>query len=430
MNSNPAPPTPEIDPAPPRPSDPPYRPPWGINPRWFISTAVRQATHMRKHVWRMLCAQRDLLASEALEAMQKTLAEIDAACAGPLDQNRLEKQMTELEEVANRWLRPYPHAGMRENVEILLVAIAIAMAIRTFVAQPFKIPTGSMQPTLYGVTSTPDYGRYGETGETDFEIPNAWRRFFLYWFTGVSYHHVVAEEAGAMQTTADDPARLLLFQPWQSFVVGGKEYTVRFPPDRMLQRAGLVDGIGHPSPRVFKTGEDIIKMKSYSGDHLFVDRLTYNFRRPRRGEIIVFETKDIPGMSESSRGQFYIKRLVALGGERVRIGDDRHVYINGEALTARTPHFENVYSFDPREPAHESRYSGHLNGTPYFPDEKAELTVPAGNYMAMGDNTVNSSDSRSWGPFPMENVIGRSFLVYWPVGSQEGRKSSFGWGNR
>ena len=65
--------------------------------------------------------------------------------------------MEELEFAANKWLKLYPNAMWRENVEVLLVAIAVAMAIRTFFLQPFKIPTGSMQPTLYGVTSMPDF---------------------------------------------------------------------------------------------------------------------------------------------------------------------------------------------------------------------------------------------------------------------------------
>ena len=64
------------------------------------------------------------------------------------------KEMGELEYAANKWLKPYPNAGIRENVEVLLVALAVAMGIRTFFLQPFKIPTGSMQPTLFGVTSS------------------------------------------------------------------------------------------------------------------------------------------------------------------------------------------------------------------------------------------------------------------------------------
>jgi signal peptidase I len=50
--------------------------------------------------------------------------------------------------------------------------------------------------------------------------------------------------------------------------------------------------------------------------------------------------------------------------------------------------------------------------------------------MVMGDNTINSSDSRTWGDFPRENVIGKSFFVFWPFGSQNGRDSRFGWGTR
>jgi len=402
-----------------------------FNLNWFISRRVRVATHMRKHVWRMLCAQRDLLAPQAVDAVSTALEEFEEACRGPIDPKRIDDQMARLEVVANQWLRPYPDAGMRENVEVLLVAIAIAMAIRTFIAQPFKIPTGSMQPTLYGVTSTPDYTHYGETGAADFEVPNALQRFFLFWFAGIGYDHVVAKEDGVMQPAVDEPSKFLLFQLRQSFMVGQQTYTVWFPPDRLLQRAGL---IGQSAPREFKKGEDIIKMRSFSGDHLFVDRITYNFRRPKRGEIVVFETKDIAGMSESTRGQFYIKRLIGLPGERLRIGNDRHVSVNGERLTAQTPHFEKVYSFDPAQPPRESRYSGHVNGTVmpthHFQDENTEFTVPPGHYMVMGDNTVNSSDSRSWGPFPCENVIGRSLFVYWPFGAQDGRKSRFGWGNR
>ena len=91
----------------------------------------------------------------------------------------------------------------------------------------------------------------------------------------------------------------------------------------------------------------------------FVDRFSYNFRRPKRGEIIVFETKGINGLSQD---QFYIKRLVGLPEEEVRIGNDRHLVINGERLDADSPHFANVYGFDPSSPPRDSQFSGHVNG--------------------------------------------------------------------
>ena len=203
-----------------------------------------------------------------------------------------------------------------------------------------------------------------------------------------------------------------------------------------MQRDGLISPHGNFDQRKFTKGQEIVKMKSISGDHLFVDRITYNFRRPSRGEIIVFETKNIPDMASDQLGQFYIKRLVALGSERVRIGDDRHLVINGRRLDSSTPHFENVYSFDSEKVPADSSYSGHVNGrfigeyARYFSDANSEFTVPTDHYMVMGDNTLNSADSRRWGPFPRENVIGKAFFVYWPIGAQEFRASRFGLGNR
>ena len=83
--------------------------------------------------------------------------------------------MQSLETAANKWLKPYPNAAWRENIEVLLVAIAVAMAIRTFFIQPFKIPTGSMQPTLFGITQENLIGR------DDVVIPNPLAGFFTFW---------------------------------------------------------------------------------------------------------------------------------------------------------------------------------------------------------------------------------------------------------
>ena len=94
----------------------------------------------------------------------------------------------------------------------------------------------------------------------------------------------------------------------------------------LKQRAGLTDG------QMIKKGEEFIKLKVVSGDHLFVNRFIYNFQPPRRGDIIVFYSDHIPGLIEETH---YIKRLIARGGERVRIGNDRHVYINGDRLDAK-----------------------------------------------------------------------------------------------
>jgi len=405
-----------------------------MNPRWFTSKTVRQATAMRKHVQKLLNHQRDLLSPKAVEALDVALADAQKAIeANGVDREAIEKQMQNLETVANKWLKPYPHAGWRENVEVLLAALAVAMGIRTFFLQPFKIPTGSMQPTLFGVTSVPDYTRTMEEpakgAVTNLVVPRGWQRV-REWFEGASYLDIRAKVDGELQQVSQ-PVKFLIFNIYQSLTIGGRTHHILFPPDygssTLQARAGLRLGT------LYRQGEEVVRMRVNSGDHLFVDRVTYNFRSPKRGEIIVFETKGIPGLPGD---QFYIKRLVALGNENVQIGDDRHLIINGNRLDASTPHFQNVYSFDPREPPRESQYSGHVNEkvrrqyfpqlpgllAPLFPDQAAVVSVQPEHYMVMGDNTMNSLDSRTWGDFPATSVIGGSFFIYWPLTER------FGWG--
>jgi len=176
----------------------------------------------------------------------------------------------------------------------------------------------------------------------------------------------------------------------------------------------------------FNAGEDVIFMRVRSGDHLFVDRLAYNFRRPTRGEIIVFQTQGVHtderfAQQDVPQDQFYIKRLVGLGTEKLKIGEDQHLNVNGRRLDSATPHFENLYDFKPGD-YKVNHYFGHVP-LGYFANGQ-EFAVPPKHYVVMGDNTRNSLDSRYWGSFPEENVIGRYWFVYWPITER------FGWAPR
>lgn len=375
----------------------------------LFSRTARHASEMRKHALKLLHSQRDILAPNAIEAMETAIAELEATIKSRADKSALLAKMEALEQAAAKWLKPYPNPSIRENVEVILVAIAVAMGIRTFFLQPFKIPTGSMQPTLYGITHEDLRGKPGV------EIPGAVSRFVDSWFRGTSYYHLVAEEDGEL-LNVEQATTVLPFVKKQNILVGGRTYTIWFPPDNLPGRAGF-----HPG-QVFKRGEDIIKLRVKSGDHLFVDRMSYNFRRPTRGDIIVFETRGIqhPNMPQD---QFYIKRLIGMSEERLRIGDDNHLIVNGERLDNRTPKFERLYTFERSAPK-PNHYFGHVNNTSYpglaplFPTANAEVTIGRNRYMAMGDNTLNSFDSRGWGDLPRENVIGKSFFVYWPFSSR------------
>ena len=246
--------------------------------RWFMSSTVRDAVAMRKHVHRLMCAQRDLLPAAAITGV--TVA-IDAL-NGVLPEKHTGKiriKMEELEFAANKWLKPYPHAALgAENVEVLLVALAVAMAIRTFFIQPFKIPTGSMQPTLFGVTAE------NLADNPGFKIPTGWDRV-KEWFAGVSYVHVVAKADGEIERISP-MSRFLIFNVKQSLWIGGVEHVIWFPPDYgeppyagadpFAYRARLERG------RVYHKGQDVANLRVAAGDHLFVDRLSYNFRKPGR----------------------------------------------------------------------------------------------------------------------------------------------------
>src|SRR5262249_19676151 len=147
---------------------------------WFLSKTVRHASAMRKHVQKILNHQRDILSPQAITAVEGSLAELQRAIVETPQKDALEQQMEKLEQAVNdskKGLKPYPNAAWRENFEVLLVALTVAMGIRTFFLQPFKIPTGSMQPTLFGVNSVSGATHSDEFHrQADFEIPSGLAR--------------------------------------------------------------------------------------------------------------------------------------------------------------------------------------------------------------------------------------------------------------
>lgn len=388
-----------------------------MNWRWLVSRTYRQAAELRKHVWYILNSQRDELAEKASREVAEALATFDTRYRRTLNRATLRAAMADLEKTATMWLKPYPYPGVRENLKEFLVSGVLILGIFSFFLQPMKIPSGSAQPTLYGNVIT-DLTEPGQAAE----VPPRWRRF-VDWFRGIDYHRWVARDTGVL--LVEPPATTFGFIKTQRLTIGRDSYTFFWPPERLLEQLRI-----HPG-QSYQAGQEVFRIKISSGDRLFVDRMTYNFRRPRRGEIIVFHTVDLERKLVTYRGQdilvdntHYIKRLVALGGERVRIGDDRHVYINGHRLDTNTPGFRKVYSFS--GPPRDSVYSGHVNNklalqyagrgfAPLFPDGETEFQVRPNHYLAFGDNTMNSWDGRGWGDFPREHVVGRACFVFWPL---------------
>ncbi len=187
---------------------------------WLTSKKVREASGMRKHVDKLLQHQRDILPPKAIEDLEGAMKGItEATDAGG---EALDKAMDTLEETARKWVKPYPNAVWRENIEVLLVALAVAMAIRTFFLQPFKIPTASMQPTLFGITAN-------NMIDTGYQKPTGWARV-KDWFAGGSYVSFKADEDGTFDGISK-PLRFLILNIKQTVWFAGKPHNLWFPPD-------------------------------------------------------------------------------------------------------------------------------------------------------------------------------------------------------
>ncbi len=129
--------------------------------------------------------------------------------------------------------------------------------------------------------------------------------------------------------------------------------------------------------------------------YVLVDKLTPRFDTYKRGDIVVFT----PPAEWESEGTPFIKRVIGEPGDTVEIKDDGLVYIDGHAL-------DEPYLFaEPGEPPQPTT----------APLDASKWTVPAGELFLMGDHRQNSADSRTFGPVPINQIIGRAWLRYWPL---------------
>jgi len=136
-------------------------------------------------------------------------------------------------------------------------------------------------------------------------------------------------------------------------------------------------------------------------DQVFVNRLSYLFTPPRRGDIVVFATSSISGITrppESYREVYYLKRVAGLPGERIEIKDGA-VWANGRKLGAA----------DGLPPVYYVNLPGAL-----LLNEGGGYTLGPKEYFVLGDNSEHSSDSRFWGPVPAAAIYGQVARIYYP----------------
>lgn len=118
----------------------------------------------------------------------------------------------------------------------------------------------------------------------------------------------------------------------------------------------------------------------HTGEFILVDKISYRFGKPQRGDIIVFYSPRDPS-------QEYIKRVIGLPGDKVEMNEGQ-LFVNDQLI-----------------------YEPYIKASPAYP---GSWSVPEDSLFVLGDNRNNSSDSHTWGVVPLTNVIGRALIIYWP----------------
>ncbi|OPZ07738.1 MAG: Signal peptidase I V [candidate division BRC1 bacterium ADurb.BinA292] len=254
-------------------------------------------------------------------------------------------------------------AILREWGDALVVAFVLAMFIRVFMLELFKIPTGSMTPTLIGGSvAMLDYNR---DGLNDLVVIREIQRPLLFLHDG---RRLVAQ--GEVHVSPAD------LRQWEA------EGYIRQQHDRIL-----------------------------------VNKLAYWFRNPRRGEIAVFK---VPRSIWTPDKPIYIKRVAGLPGERLTFDREGHLMKNGSVI--EDPPFFKSHGYQTRLPddpefAQQKNITYRESGPGAV--EIEQIRVPLGECFVLGDNTNSSRDSRYWGGVPLANLKGRAFFRYWPLGQMK-----------
>jgi signal peptidase I len=361
-----------------------------------LKKTVHLAGHLVRHAQRMradTAAAGDLAAAQAAERAL-------AAAWTRRDWDRLEAACEGAAVAAERLMPPRSFPKWRENVEVLVVAISMAMACRTYFIQPFKIPTGSMQPTLNGVTARPQDGKSWHD-----RVPLNLVNLALF---GERYVEVKARDSGVLEFLGQQDDQY-------AYRVGSAVHLVRLtmqPDSPFIDREHSMRLHFDVGARVAK-GQVLASGRVRQGDHIFVNKVLFHFTRPRRGQVVVFDTNHIPGKERHGirPDTFYIKRLVGLPGEAISI-QERHLQADGVPVEEPWPFRRQVE--DPAYRGYVPRPGALLN------NESAEIRVGEGQFLPFGDNTYSSLDGRYFGPVSEKALVGPSFFVYWPLGSHWG----------
>lgn len=394
-------------------------------PKW-----KKEARLLAKGALKFLHYKRDLLKPDRIDEINSRRTDLlDAVKAGDLSQiNEASRQLRATCE--NALPREEPVGWFEENVEVMFVAIVIALGLRAYYLQPFRIPTGSMMPTLNGINGTP---------LPEAEWPALPTRLAEWAHRGRTYVRIVNDRDRHILFANNGAAAVVDYQ-WMHFFsrsqlqfVDSKPLKLPAPRNPMME-IGLGKALqeAYANDGILKQGTVIAEGYIDTGDLVLVDKVSYHFRKPKRGEVFVFDTIDIRGIQQASgdqaAGSHYIKRLCGVPGDSLSVAAPNilnHGQILLEPGIQRVAQAQGLYAASPlrKQGGYDLAVPGPQCPVPYLsqPGQTLDLADKARpgfrEYAAFGDNTGNSLDSRYWGKVKEFNLVGPALFSLWPFSS-------------
>jgi signal peptidase I len=390
----------------------------------------KNAKMLAKGARKFVDYKRDLLPTDRVAEIESRRTDLLNAVKAK-DRAKVDEASKQLRATCDNALRIKPQSWWEENVEVMFVAIVIALGLRAYYLQPFRIPTGSMQPTLNGIV--------GEPLEKE-KWPSFPVRVAEFALKGRSYVKVVNDRerrvaVGTMATPQGlrvggdvrDKQRWRFFSKSQLHSLDSKPMWLPSPASQAYD-VGLEDAFKEAMANggLLKKGQTLMEGFIDTGDLVLVDKFSYHFRKPKRGEVFVFDTLGIKGIKEHSGpqggGSHYIKRLVGVPGDELSIRTP-YLYVDGKI--AQEPGIKRVIAGEPLFGEDHEGYvlaDASANHSRYLvaPDDVLSLRGEGAKhgfreYAAMGDNTANSLDSRYWGTVKEYNLVGPALFSLWPI---------------
>ena len=400
-----------------------------FTPKWKT-----EALHLVKGARKFVHYKRDLLTPERVAEIESRRVDLLTAIKSG-DRARVDEASKQIRAVCENALPlDKPIGWLEENVEVMFVAIVIALGLRAYYLQPFRIPTGSMQPTLNGII-----------GHTlpEAQWPSFPQRMLEKVLRGRTYVRVVNDQDRHLALVARGPGGQMDYdirdtQMLHFFSRGEIHFTDSAPlqlpaPRNPCYEIGLRAALqaANRNGGLLAKGTVLCEGTIDSGDLVLVDKFSYHFRKPVRGEVFVFDTIGIRGIHERSgdqaAGSHYIKRLCGVPGDTLTI-ESPNLFIDGKIAKEwgiqRVIRGEGVYSInpngyglaDPREALHRDKPISQYLAKPGDAFKLAAVARPGmREYAALGDNTGNSLDSRYWGAVKEFNLVGPALFALWPV---------------